>query len=102
MKPGYDISPSPVLKRRICQTNQGGEEREINESELSKRMKKYLEENRIKVVLNMGKLTLRIDDMERMFQSLCTTHPECSIQDLASFKVQVMFQSQGYCVSNSP
>ena len=99
MKPGCDISPSPVFKRRICQTNQGGEEGEVKDSVLSKRIKKYLEENRIKVVLYMGKRTLSLDDMGRMFQSLCTTYPEYSIRDLASFKVQVLFQSQGCCDS---
>ena len=93
MKPGWD--KSLALKRQ----NQSGKEEEDRESELSKRIKKYLEENRIKVVLHMGKLTLSLDDMERMIQSLCTTYPKYSRRDLASFKAQVVLQSQSCCVS---
>jgi len=83
MKPGRD--KSLALKRQ----NQSGKEEEDRESELSKRIKKYLEENRIKVVLHMGKLTLSLDDMERMIQSLCTTYPKYKRRDLASLKAQV-------------
>ena len=84
MKPGWD--KSLALKRK----NQSGKEEEDKESELSKRIKKYLEENRIKVVLHMGKLTLNLGDMEKMVQSLRTTYPKYSRRDLASFKAQVM------------
>ena len=96
MKPGWD--KSLALKRN----NQSGKEEEDKESELSKRIKKYLEQNRIKVVLHMGKLTLSLDDMERMIQSLCTTYPKYKRRDLASLKAQVVLQSQSCCVSYFP
>ena len=90
MKPGWDKSLA------LKQKNQSGKEEEDKESELSKRIKKYLEENRIKVVLHMGKLTLSLDDMERMIQSLCTTYPKYKRRDLASLKAQVVLQSQSW------
>ena len=81
MRPGFH--KSLALKRK----NQGGEEEEVNESELGKRIKKYLEENRTKKIIHMGKLTLNLGDMEKMVQSLRTTYPKYRIP---SFKAQVM------------
>ena len=71
--------PLPVPLR-----NQKVEEgEESKESELSQRIKKYLEENQ---------LTNHciVDDMERMTQSLRTTYPKYNRRDLASFKTQVV------------
>ena len=49
MRPGFHKSLASERK------NQGGEEEEVKESELSKRIKKYLEEN--KKIIHIGKLT---------------------------------------------
>ena len=78
MRPGFH--KSLALKRK----DQGGE---VEESELGKRIKKYLEENRTKKIIHMGKLTLNLGDMEKMVQSLRTTYPKYRIP---SFKAQVM------------
>ena len=74
MRPG--IHKSLALQQK----NQGGEEEEVNESELSKRIKKYLEEN--KKIIHIGKLTLNLGDMEKMVQSFRTTYPKYSLQAL--------------------
>ena len=69
--------PVPLRKQKV------EEREESKESELSQRIKKYLEENQ---------LTNHciVDDMERMTQSLRTTYPKYNRRDLASFKTQVV------------
>ena len=84
MSPGFDKNFD--LKRKT----DGGEKEEVKESELSRRIKKYLEENRTRKILHMGKLTLSLGDSKRMIQSLRTTYPKYSRRDLASFEAQVM------------
>ena len=76
---------SLALKRK----NQGGDEEDAKEGELSKRIKNYLEENKVKKVLHRGRLTLNLGDKERMILSLRNTYPKYSKRDLAGFMAQV-------------